>query len=119
MKIFYLTKEFIEKELGISNIVISHAPCSVINDKAVLTKQFTWNSIDELKNDDMFKNIKAADGVIFLYEMNIEQYQEFANKIINEAIKDEEVIIHEEVTESNTFVKDFNDAERFLARLFV
>jgi len=119
MKTFYLTKEFIEKELGISNIVIAHAPISVINDKPVVAKMFRWKSIDELKNDDMFRDIKAAEGAIFLYEMNIEQYQEFENKIIDEAIKDEEVIIHEEVTESNTFVKDFNYADGFLARLFV
>ena len=100
MKTFYLTKEFIQKELGILNIVVAHAPVSMMNNKPVMAKHFIWNSIDELKNDDMITDIKASEGSIFMWEFDQKQYSDLGNDEFD-------------------FVEDFNVAEKFIVRLLV
>jgi len=112
IKTFYLTKEFIQNELGIKNVVVAHMPVTVVNNVAMAAKVFDWESLEKIKNDDMFKDLYAMDGVCYLYEMNIKEYQSYYDEMLKQC----------ELTEDATyveFVENSIDAESFKARLFV
>ena len=112
IKTFYLTKSFIENELGIKNVVVAHSPVTVVNNVAMVAKNFKWKSLEEVKNDDMFKDLKALEGVCYLYEMDVKEHQSYYDKMLNQC----------EITEDATYVnyvESFLDAESFQARLFV
>ena len=118
---FYLTKEFIQKELGIEKVEVASKPVTIINNVALAAKQFKWNSLEELKNDDFFKDIKALNGLVYLYEMDIKQYKDFCDKTLKElateATYDDEGGNPEAIFYD--WVEDYNKAEIFFARLFV
>jgi hypothetical protein len=113
VKTFYLTKEFIQKELGVEKVEVAFAPVTLINNVPLSAKIFKWNSFEELKNDDLFKDIKALNGLVYFYEMDTEQYKKF-NELITEANYEEEnpeAIIYD-------WIEDYNKAEIFFVRLF-
>jgi len=111
IKTFYLTRDFIEKEIGISNVSVAYAPVTVVNDKAMTAKSYKWGSLDEIKKDEMFKDIKAVGGIVFLYEMDIEYFQSFCEITLSACEMTEDAVYNE-------FVDDYKDAELFMARLF-
>lgn len=103
MKTYYLTKDFIKNELGINNVTTHDSPVIVINNMPCVAKMFKWESIEECKNDPMINDIKATDGVISIVEMDYIKTQD----------------IFKEAEGNNIIVDDFQDADKFIARIFV
>lgn len=109
IKTFYLTKEFIKEELGIENVVGLNSVVSLMNNRPVFAKNFKWNSIDDLKEDDMFKDIKAIGGCIILYEIDMKSYKEY-----KETSDGSRIIFDYEYE----FVDDVKNADEIIVRLF-
>lgn len=100
MKIFYMTKEFIQNELGIKNVVTANSPVCIINGQPTVAKVFEWDNINECKGSDLIKDTVALGGVVVLYQLN------------EEAIKNYEEMFGDEI------VHYYNDADKIVARLY-
>jgi len=111
MKIFYWTKEFVEKELGIKNITTCKSSVTLINGQPVAAKIFKWDSVDDCKNSDIVKDTIALNGSICLYE--------YDTKFANDAY---EIFSRASIKEENEeflYVDNFDDCDLIYSRLFV
>jgi hypothetical protein len=114
-KVFYMTKEFIQKELQIEKVETSQMPIGVINNIPVSARMFKWNSLEEMKIDDIFMNIKAMNGIVYFYEMNPKDFQKFCKEVYSEF----ENVNIEEDENFPEYVENFEEADEFQIRMFV
>jgi len=110
-KVFYLTKRFIQTELGITRVESDTSPIVKFNNFVMNAGLFKWSSLDDLKRDDMFCDVRAMNGIIYFYEMNL---NEFSKVMVNPLTENDEV----QFVPPYIFVDNPNEAEEFWIRIY-
>jgi hypothetical protein len=77
-KSYYATKNDLES-FG-CKVITGVGPVTLLNDQPLAAKVYKFESLEQLKNSDLIKDVKAFNSYIYMYEMSKEQLDDL-NKL--------------------------------------